>query len=582
MADKILTLDIGSSRALLAEFEVRGGAAPKLLRFQEGALPVEGDDVGSPERLAVTLRQMMAEGGFKPAPLYVALPGQMVCPRFVRIPAVTKDKIGEMVAAEAEQNIPFPIEEVVWDYQAVGESDGTDIDAVLFAVKQDNVRAISEAIGTMGLEPTIIDAAPAALYNAAAYCGAGTDGCTMVLDIGFRSTGLLFVEGGKVFTRNISVAGHAITQEIQKNINCTFQEAETTKLSRGFVALGGNYAAEDERADRLSKIIRNIVTRLHAEVTRSINFYRSQQGGTAPTRLLLTGASSLLPYMDQFFADKLQIPVEFFNPFDKFGVDPGAGLDQNSANQIVRLGNCAGLALRHTSDAVLQMNLLPPTIVARKAFRRRVPFFVLSAVAMLASAFLWNRIAGHSKAGYEDQLEKIEKNVKSVNRDQSEIENLRGELGNLDEKIGMLEAMAGNRAAYPRVLEAVRRSLPNGAWLRRFHPVKFDNTGAVTVIGIEGFAFEDDLKRGNAPADKPPKFNDGAAAMDAFIKGLSSGRMASLFQAVDERTVKTSLMQTLENVREFSFELPLAHPIGVPYKILTAAAKTSGEEEEEE
>ena len=336
MADRILTLDIGSSKALLAEFSVKGGK-PVLLRFASGPLPVEGDDVGSSERLADVVRTLIRENGIKPAPMYVALPGQSVFARFFKLPPLGKDQVGETVRAEAEQSVPFPIDEVVWDYQVLGSNDGVELDAVLVAVKQDNVIGMTSAVTSLGIEPTIVDAAPVALYNAAHHClGANAEGCTMVLDIGHRSTGLVFLEGDRVFTRNIAVAGLAITQEIQKTFNCTYREAETLKLQSGFVALGGTYAVtEDQRADRLSKIIRTVVTRLHAEVSRSINFYRSQQGGSAPTRVLLTGTSSLLPYMDQFFADKFQVPVEYFNPFDAVQVDPGAGLDLQSANVVV-------------------------------------------------------------------------------------------------------------------------------------------------------------------------------------------------------------------------------------------------------
>ncbi len=572
MADRILTLDIGSSKALLAEFETRGGA-PTLAKFVVGNLPVEGDEVGSPERLAIVLRQLMAEGGFKPAPLYVAIPGQTVFPRFVKIPAVAKDKVGEMVAAEAEQNIPFPMEEVVWDYQTVGGPTDVELDAVIFAVKQENVRAMGEAIAAMGLEPAVVDAAPAALYNAVRYCGAGQDGCTMVLDIGFRSTGLIFVEGDKVFTRNISVAGLSITQEIMKNLNCTYTEAEVAKLQSGFVALGGTYAVTDDpRADRLSKIIRNIVTRLHAEVTRSINFYRSQQGGTAPNRLLLTGMSSLLPYMDQFFADKLQIPVEFFNPFEKISVAPNAGVDLETANQIVQLGNVIGLALRHTGDAALEMNLLPPAVVARKAFRRRVPFFALSAIAMLASSFLWNRYAAHRKVGYSEQLDLIDKNVKAINSVQNDISDLSGKLSSLEEKTTMLSAMASNRAAYQRALAVLCSQLPEGAWLQKFQPVDLDESGAARAIRIEGLAYEDDLKTSH-------KSGDGALAMDAFIRRLSQppGNTPALF--LKARDVEHAISRQNALVRRFSFTLPLVHPIGAPYSRPEVTEAPAEEEE---
>lgn len=559
MADRILTLDIGSSRALLAEFSVHGSAAPKLVKYVTGKLPVEGDDVGSSERLAIVLQQLMAEGGFRPAPLYVSLPGQTVFPRFVRLPAVARDKIGEMVAEEAEQNIPFPMDEVVWDYQTVGNETDIERDAVIFAVKLDNVRAMGEAITAMGLEPNVVDAAPAALYNIARACGAGQDGCTMVLDIGFRSTGLLFIEGEKVFTRNISVAGHSITQEIQKNLNCTFLEAENAKLQIGVVGLGSTYALEDERADRLSKIIRNVVTRLHAEVMRSINFYRSQQGGTAPKKLLLTGASSLLPYMDQFFAEKLQLEVGYFNPFEAVEALPTSGVDLTSANDVVQLGVVSGLALRHTGAATLEMNLLPPAVVARKTFRRRVPFFVLSAVAMLASAGLLSQYASHQKTGYENQLASIEKNVKAIDRDQSRIEALSRELETFQGKADMLCAMAHNRTGYARLLSAIIGRLPKGAWIREFKP-----TMDATSIHIEGLAYEDELKANH-------KSGDGQLAMDAFINAL----VGSDFKKA--QNVTTTITKENDLIRRFSFDLPLVHPIAEPFKIATAGDGTTEE-----
>ena len=127
MADRILTLDIGSSKALLAEFSVKGGK-PVLLRFASGPLPVEGDDVGSSERLADVVRTLIRENGIKPAPMYVALPGQSVFARFFKLPPLGKDQVGETVRAEAEQSVPFPIDEVVWDYQVLGSNDGVELD----------------------------------------------------------------------------------------------------------------------------------------------------------------------------------------------------------------------------------------------------------------------------------------------------------------------------------------------------------------------------------------------------------------------------------------------------------------------
>ena len=565
MADRILTLDIGSSKAILAEFSVKGGK-PVLLRFATGPLPVEGDDVGSPERLAGVVRSLMRENGFKPAPLYMALPGQSVFARFFKIPPLAKDKVGEAIAAEAEQSVPFPIDEVVWDYQTLGSNDGVELDAVLVAVKQDNVIGMTSAVTSLGIEPAIVDAAPVALYNAAHHCLGDGEGCTMVLDIGHRSTGLVFLENGKIFTRNIAVAGLAITQEIQKTFNCTYREAETLKLQSGFVALGGTYAVtEDQRADRLSKIIRTVVTRLHAEVSRSINFYRSQQGGSAPTRVLLTGCSSLMPYMDQFFADKFQVPVEYFNPFDVIGVGPGAGLDLESANQIVTLANSVGLALRHTGGASLEMNLLPPSIVAHKAFRRRVPFFILSAAAVLVSAFLWFGYADRRKEAYAEQKELIERRVADLKKVETRLSALSSQADDIQAKTDVLRAMAANRSIWQNTLEALRASLPEGAWIRSFAPAEHDESGAVTSIAIDGRAFEDSLQA---------RYGDGTTAMETFTKKLVAGNSA-LFSGIAD--LKTRPGE--EGIRSFSFQLRLAAPLGAPTVLRVPAA--AGETTEE-
>lgn len=385
----------------------------------------------------------------------------------------------------------------------------------------------------------------------------------MVLDIGHRSTGLVFLEGEKVFTRNIAVAGLAITQEIQKNLNCTYQEGENLKLHSGFVALGGTYAVtDDERADRLSKIIRTVVTRLHAEVSRSINFYRSQQGGSAPTRILLCGASSLLPYMDQFFADKFQVPVEYFNPFATIAVDPGANLDLESANQIVTLANTVGLALRHVGAASLEMNLLPPTIVARKAFRRRVPFFILSAVAVLVSSFLWYRDTDHRRAAYEEQQADIGQKVQAIDAVKKRIDGFGRTLGEFQGKADVMMALAANRAFLPQCLEAIRRGLPKGAWLRSFR-VRDVAEGGIASFAIEGFAFENDLEEA---------YRSGAIGMDKFTKALVD-KNPTLFAGVSDLRSNVN-----KDLREFSFILKLAAPIGNP-TVLRATASDAAEEE---
>jgi Tfp pilus assembly PilM family ATPase len=138
----------------------------------------------------------------------------------------------------------------------------------------------------------------------------------MILNLGDRSTNLLFADRQQFFARTIPIAGHSISQQISKEFGMDFEKAEELKRRHGFVALGGAYAEpESEVAASVSKIVRNVMTRLHGEINRSVGVYRAQQKGTKPQKLLLTGGSSTMGFTDRFFQDKLGIEVEYFNPF---------------------------------------------------------------------------------------------------------------------------------------------------------------------------------------------------------------------------------------------------------------------------
>jgi type IV pilus assembly protein PilM len=552
-----LALDIGASKLVLAEFSTRGPVAPVLLKFAVGELPTESEgESDSSAYIIATLRDLMRTNGFKPAPLLMTLPGQTVFPRYVKLPPVSPDKLADMVAYEAEQNVPFPINEVVWDYQVVGETDGTELNALLVAVKRDNVKELTDCVAAAGLEPEVVDAAPMALYNAVRYNYPDAEGCTMVLDIGARSTNLIFIEGGKLFTRSIPVAGNTITQEIAKSLGISPRDAEALKRQVGFVALGGVYAmTDDERADRVSKVIRNVVTRLHAEVNRSINFYRSQQGGTVPQRVLLTGGTSLMPHMDTFFREKLQVDVDFFNPFVNVTVDEAIeSTGPADTSQLLQLGSVVGLALRRAMHCPVEINLLPPDLVAQKALRRRVPYFVLSAVGVVLAMICWYLYAQQLSRGNEAQKAVVQTRLKDIEVVQREVKTLKDEQDAYAGKAALLQAMANNRNAYARALEAIRSELLPGMWITRLTAAKrVEGSVGYDRLVVEGLAYEDELLKIDA--------SGGVAAIDKLLTQLVGGNGA-LFAKDGSRVQRTLLKDRV--FREFAVELQLRQPLGLP------------------
>src|SRR5205823_7686812 len=145
----------------------------------------------------------------------------------------------------------------------------------------------------------------------------------------------------------------------------SFAAAEFRKKRDSFVSLGGAYAEPaDPDVARVSKLVRSTMTRLHAELMRSISHYRGQQHGSQPARIFLCGGSAGMPYMREFFNEKLQLPVEFFNPLRNVTATEPAPMTELARSEHL-LGEVVGLALRSVSSCPMELNLLPRNVVRR-------------------------------------------------------------------------------------------------------------------------------------------------------------------------------------------------------------------------
>ena len=493
-SDRILALNVGASKIVLAEFIVRSGRPPELTNYGMSELGVDPEnDTGVGSHLVASLREIMKARGIRPAPMMLSLSGQMVFPRFVRLPAVSEDKLLQMVQYEVEQNVPFPMDEIVWNHQFIGDASSGEQSAMIVAAKIENVREITDRVVEMGLEPEIVDVAPMALYNCLRYNYADLSGCTVVLDIGARSTNLIFVEDDKIYNRCIPVAGNAITQELAKSFQIPYAEAEALKRQQAFVSLGGVYATEDETAERISKIVRNVVTRLHAEISRSVNFYRSQQGGNAPVRMFLTGGSSVLPHLDTFFREKLQVEVAYLNPFANIGLSNRINRERVGGDAFV-LSECVGLALRRSLACPVEINLMPPEIVKRKSFKKRIPFFGLAAAGVLMCLGIWAMYEKQMAKLYEFQGEQVSAKLASLKSKQSHLSKAEKSKESVQLKADAVRDVILERTAWLKRVDAIRKSLFEGMWLTEMTPVK-DGNGDVTGVRIVGRGWVDKLKQ---------------------------------------------------------------------------------------
>ena len=137
------------------------------------------------------------------------------------------------------------LEEVVWDYQILGSTPTGELEVLLVAIKSDVVEGLFRTAEKSGLTLNLVDVSPAALSNAFRFNYGDLDGCTMLLDIGAKTSNLLFFEKGSIYSRGINIGANSITQDFAKESKLSYDEAEKLKVAEGFVSLGGAYEEPD-------------------------------------------------------------------------------------------------------------------------------------------------------------------------------------------------------------------------------------------------------------------------------------------------------------------------------------------------
>jgi type IV pilus assembly protein PilM len=581
---RILTLNLGSQAISVADFRPQSGGGLVLRDYKRRDLVIENP--GEPVRhaqITTTIREILNELGIKSANVNYAVAGQSVFARFVKLPSVEEEKIDRIIAFEAQQNVPFPIDEVVWDYQLVGGGTDEQLQVVLVAIKSDLLEGINAAVEAAGLRPRVIGVANMALYNAFRYNYSDVTDASLVVDIGARTTNLLFIEPGKIFSRSVPIGGSSVTAALAKEFNEPFAAAETRKRESGFVSLGGSYAdPADVDIARMSKIIRSTMTRLHAEIMRSISHYRSQQQGKAPARIYLCGGSSGMPYMREFFQEKLQVPIEFFNPVRNVAI-----ANEADSRQIARsahlLGELVGLGLRAVASCPMELNLRPASVIRAHEVERRRPFLIGAAACVIAAVLGWSVFYMHAAGVLNAIKQQVDAKVSALRGFQTRIDGIRKEATTLDSVASPLLDAVNARSFWPQLLEDLNARLPKeNIWVTELVPLSNGKPvmgGAATTPGAAPAAAEQSTTP-IAPAR--PGAGRGPAIDGLLIRGLYlwnarqqevvvdyfKNLVGSPFFKIDPKNQQRVIKPTMPNNTEWAFpyelQLDLKQPLPLP------------------
>lgn len=408
MADTQTTvaLNIGSQRIGMAVFETSKSGGLVLKGYHSESIVADPTFEASRDaQVRISIEGLATKLKVSKSKLRYAISGQAAFIRFVKLPPIQDDNIEQLVTFEAQQHVPFPINEVVWDYELIEGS--AEKEVVIVAIKGDALEETNSAVSEAGHGTIEVDVAPMALFNAYRASYGVPDEPVLIIDVGAKTSNLIYLEGTRFFTRSIAIGGSSITAAIAKEYGITFQEAEQQKIANGLVALGGGHTETmDEAVAALAMVIRESLTRLPAEIARTTNYYRSQHSGSAPKKILLAGGGANLPYTLEFFAEKLNLPVEYFNPLSNVTI--GKGVDTGVIQQDAHtMGELIGLGLRGIGKSAINIDLVPSAVEIARASDRRKPFLIGAAALFILGFGAWAVLSNSAASKAEDRARTV-------------------------------------------------------------------------------------------------------------------------------------------------------------------------------
>lgn len=568
---KILVLDLGMQSLRLAEFSKSPDGGLQLLRGARREFLLDPAlDTSRPDQIMDALQGILKDWRLKSGEVVCILPSHTVFTRAVPldVPGGSAGNADAIVRFEAHQNIPFPLEEVVWDYVAMGETGTGAVNVVFVAVKKDLLESIGHAVSSTGLRIATVTVAPLALYDAFRFAAiTDSEAPTLLLDIGSRTTNMVIAAQGSYFSRMIPSGGLAVSLAIAKDIHAELEEAERLKVTRGSVGLGPGFEPPADPVEaNLARVTRQALLKTQADISRSLSYFRSTLGGKDPSRILLSGGMASMPYLSEFIQEKFQKPVDFWN-FQLLSDKDGEGITLNEeAADFVEsnrnnLAELVGGALELYPQRRTLINLLPPSVLKKRNLAKRLPYLAGAASVAIATLSAWYLFANYATKVTVQKTEEISRQASQTDAVSAKLSALRKKQDEIGKTSRELLGIVLLREAYPKIIAELAAKVPERfLWITEIQPavespsknsarnaVERGSENSVKAVIVKGLYL-----------DNPRQ----ASVIDDFVTALQS---SELF-VVEEKEMTKVITQRGSPSGEywaypFSLRIPLRTPI---------------------
>ncbi|NUM56433.1 MAG: type IV pilus assembly protein PilM [Candidatus Hydrogenedentes bacterium] len=380
---KRLVLDLGSSAVRLCELTPTK-AGYQLTKYYQREFPIDPSMEEDAQREArkTTILALLKEAKVRPKKTVFGVPGQSVFTRTRTLPPVPEYKVTQIVRYEIQQQIPFQLDQIAYDYQVLQRTEAGGYDVLMAAIKVDVVEKRLETIKDIKRQVDIVDVCPLAAYNWLKFTKEfGEAGeCVALIDLGASTTDIVIERDNQFrFTRSLNLGGNDVTSAIAAEFGMAWPQAEKLKREKGFAPTG-----DPARDGKGGEVIGRVLNRLVSEINRSFAYFRSQPGGGPVNRIIVTGGGACLRNMIPYLQRQLGIEVRIAQPLAGLAIAPGA---QEVNEHPEQAATAMGLALRCCEQVSIGINLIPPRIL-ESARRREAGVYWLLSVATLVLIML--------------------------------------------------------------------------------------------------------------------------------------------------------------------------------------------------
>jgi type IV pilus assembly protein PilM len=342
-------LDIGSSGVKLVQLREKKGAFT-LVAFGTAPLPPEAIVYGAlmnSAAIVTAIQELVAQQKVKTREVAIGVRGHSVIIKKISLPRMTQEELDESIQWEAEQYIPFDVKDVNIDTQILtpaGDAAG-QMDVLLVAAKKDMINDYTSVCAEAGLTASVVDVDAFAVQNAYEMSYELSPGDTVVLiNVGASVTNInILANGTTTFTRDVTMGGNSFTEEIQKQLNVSYDEAEALKV-------GGQGETDAVVPQEVERVIQGVAEQLAGEIQRSLDFYAATAADNRISRVFLSGGTARIPALFKVIEQRAAVPVEVLNPFKAIEIDSRKFDPMLITQAAASAAVAVGLALRRAGD----------------------------------------------------------------------------------------------------------------------------------------------------------------------------------------------------------------------------------------